>query len=419
MPRYSTGLRQPIIQQIERMDNVDIVVGVPCFNNESTIAYVLNAVESGLAQHYPQRNTAVFLADGGSVDDTREVAAATPAIPGVQRMISIYRGVPGKGTAVRSILDAARLLNAEVCLLFDADLRSITPDWVKSMTDAILIGAFDFAAPYYTRFKFDGTITNTIVYPITPALFGLRVRQPIGGDFAISRRMIQRYLTEDVWETDVARFGIDIWLTTTALVHHANVAQVNLGAKIHDVKDPAESLGPMFNQVVSTLFSQIEIHAPFWQSIQKSAPAPVLSPDERIAPRPFSVNLSKLVDDFKMGFVRHHRTWRRILLNENWQVIEKLSRADETEFLLEPACWSKIVYDFVAAFHHWNGDRHSLVNSMTPLYFARVAALVNEVLEMSDAQAESVIEHQAEAFEQHKTYLLHRWDEDVRYENEW
>ena len=45
---------------------------------------------------------------------------------------------------------------------------------------------------------------------MTRALYGQRVRQPIGGDFGFSGRLAEFYLKQDVWETHVARFGIDI-----------------------------------------------------------------------------------------------------------------------------------------------------------------------------------------------------------------
>ncbi len=69
-------------------------------------------------------------------------------------------------------------------------------------------------APYYHRHKFDGTITNNVVYPLTRALYGQQVRQPIGGDFGVSRALVRHYLGLPVWDTDVARYGIDIWMTT-------------------------------------------------------------------------------------------------------------------------------------------------------------------------------------------------------------
>jgi hypothetical protein len=94
----------------------------------------------------------------------------------------------------------------------------------------ILFGGYDFVAPYYQRHKYDGTITNSIVYPLTRMLYGLSVRQPIGGEFGVSARLIGRYLECEDWETDVARFGIDIWMTTIAIAEGFRVCQSFLGA---------------------------------------------------------------------------------------------------------------------------------------------------------------------------------------------
>jgi hypothetical protein len=44
----------------------------------------------------------------------------------------------------------------------------------------------DYIAPYYLRHKYDGTITNGIIYPMTRTLYGKSVRQPIGGEFGFS-----------------------------------------------------------------------------------------------------------------------------------------------------------------------------------------------------------------------------------------
>ena len=97
-------------------------------------------------------------------------------------------------------------------------------------------------APYYHRHKYDGTITNSIVYPLTRALYGQRVRQPIGGEFGVSPRLLSRYLEREDWETDVARYGIDIWMTTIAIAEGFRVCQSFLGAKLHDAKDPGAGL---------------------------------------------------------------------------------------------------------------------------------------------------------------------------------
>ena len=411
--RFSTALRQHTRRRLERLGNVDIVIGIPCFNNESTIAHVVRTVEEGLHIHYADRKSVVFIADGGSVDDSREESEELTASPWIERMITIYRGLPGKGSALRAIFEATNLLQAKVCVLYDSDLQSITPDWIKNMVDAILKDSVDFVAPYYTRYKYDGTITNNIVYNLTRALYGYRVRQPIGGDFAFSLPLVQKFIYRDVWDTDVARFGIDIWMTTMAMVHKARIAQANLGVKIHDVKDPAEALGPMFRQVVSTLLTLMEENEAIWKKVKGSKAVPILGPELKIEPKPFEINVAKLINDFKIGFGNWKEIWKKTIAPENWKVIENLVKKDGIEFIMETEVWAKVLYDLAAAFHHWKGNRELLVSLMTPLYFARVASFVNHTRDMSNSEAEAVVEEQAEVFEANKSYLIKRWDEPV------
>ena len=409
--RFSTALRQPVRRQLELLEKADIIVGIPCFNNETTISHVIRKVEEGLHLSYPDRRCVVFIADGGSVDDTREESESIATSPWIERIITIYRGVPGKGTALRAIFEAAVLLDAKVCVLFDSDLRSITADWVKSMVDAILIDGIDFVAPYYTRYKYDGTITNNIVYNLTRSLYGYRVRQPIGGDFSIALPLIKKLISQDVWESDVARFGVDVWLTTMAMINNCSIAQANLGVKIHDVKDPAEALGPMFRQVVATLLHLMEEHETIWKKVKGSKPVPIIGPALKIEPKPFEINVGKLVADFKIGCRNWCEIWKKIIAEENWMQIQDLLNKEEHEFRMDTEVWAKILYDLAAAFHHWKGNREILVSLMTPLYFARVASFVNQTREMSNEQAEAVVEEQAEIFERTKEYLIKKWDE--------
>ncbi len=168
--KFSTAIRQTTRKRLERLGKADIVIGVPCFNNEGTIAHVIKTVEKGLANYYPKKHCVVIVSDGGSVDDTREESEELEKSPWIERIVSIYRGTPGKGSAVREIFEAANLLRSEVCVIFDSDLRSITAGWVQRMVDGIIEDSYDFIAPYYTRYKYDGTITNNIVYHLTRAL---------------------------------------------------------------------------------------------------------------------------------------------------------------------------------------------------------------------------------------------------------
>ncbi len=413
--KFSTALRQKSRRRLERLGEADVLIGIPCFNNDSTIRHVIKTVEDGLVRFYPNHRCVVMVADGGSVDDSREESDELESSPWIERIVSIYRGVPGKGSAVRAIFEAADLLKTHACALFDSDLRSITPEWIHCVLHPIMENGVDFVAPYYRRYKYDGTITNNIVYNLTRALYGYQVRQPIGGDFAFSLPLVKKYIEQDVWETDVARFGIDIWLTTTAMVNNANIVQANLGVKIHDVKDPAESLGPMFRQVVSTLLDLMVRNEPIWKKVKGSQPVPIVGDALDVEPQAFDVNVSKLVEDFKVGYNNYGEIWAKIVAPDNWKVIEKLARTDVDNFLFPVEVWAKILYDLAAAYHHWKGNCFLMVGLMTPLYFARIASFVNRSKNMSNEEAEALVEEQAIIFEDAKEYLVRRWNEDVSY----
>ena len=100
-------------------------------------------------------------------------------------------GVGGKGAALRTIFEIAAQLNVQALVVVDSDLRSIVPEWIELLAGPILKGGYDFVAPLYARYKYDGTITNTVTYPLTRALYGHRIRQPIGGDFGVSGDLVK------------------------------------------------------------------------------------------------------------------------------------------------------------------------------------------------------------------------------------
>jgi hypothetical protein len=413
--KFHTALRPWAIRRLEKIEQVDLIVGIPCFNNDTTIEHVIDIASEGIAKHYQDRKAVIIISDGGSTDDTRELARDKTVYPFIEKLVTIYRGLPGKGSALRMIFEAANSLNARACILCDADLRSITPDWIKALADPVLEHGHDFVAPVYSRYKYDATITNNIAYNLTRALFGKRVRQPIGGDFGLSQDMIDHYFYcgQDIWVTDIAKFGIDIWMTISAIVSGMSICQAYLGTKVHDVKDPLENLGPMFRQVVHPLFQLMETHAELWKSIKESTPIPVYGEPLTQEPEPFSVDLPGMVENYKEGFNNLSVLWEKIINPESFAVLKSLARNRKKDhFHMPTEDWVKIVYDFASTFHRWKRDRGKLVEIMRPLYYARVGSFINETKDMNNAQAEEVIERQAQTFERLKPYLLKMWDKE-------
>ncbi|MBE9573314.1 MAG: glycosyltransferase family 2 protein [Proteobacteria bacterium] len=408
---YDTALRGYTSKRIEEIESADILMGIPCYNNERTIAHVIQMVTHGLAKHYKDQRSVIFVADGGSTDDTREVAREFQIKPWQEKVVSIYRGPGGKGTALRSVFEAANRMKVRACAVVDSDLRSITSDWVKHLIDPVLSKDYQFVSPVYLRHKYDGTITNNIVYNITRALYGKRIRQPIGGDFAISREVAKFYAEQDVWETDVAHFGIDIWMTTNAITQGFRICQSNLGVKIHDAKDPGQHLGPMFRQVVWTLCYLMERFEVHWKGVQGSEPVETFGQEGYVEPEPVNVDIEGMIEHFKIGFQQFSSLWKDIFSKACFDEIENVVEMDSNQFYLPTDAWAQILYELAATFHSWSVNRYKLIDLMTPLYYARVASFVRQSWDMSSQEAEELVEDQALKFEEHKDYLIKVWDQ--------
>jgi hypothetical protein len=391
--------------KLRAQERADLVVGIPSFRNAATIGHVTTAAADGLRRYFPDRRAVIVNADGGSEDGTPDRVRASA--DGVPTVAGRYQGPSGKGSAFRAIFEAVSLLDAKACAVVDSDLRSITPEWIERLVGPVVRGEADYVTPLYARHKHDGTITNTIAYPLTRALYGARVRQPIGGEFGFSASLAKVYLAEPVWRSDVAKFGIDIFMTTTALARGVRVAQAFLGAKIHDPKDPGADLGPMFTQVVGTLLSLARKNADIWRPVTGSKAVPVIGEVQEVEPEPVNASVRLLVEKFRAGAKDHEQAWDEIFSAETRNVARKAAETGNAS-AIGGRFWAKAVYEVVAVVKK-RDDTQTLARALLPLYFGRVAALIGEVQGLDQAGAERVIELQALAFEQTKPYLLERW----------
>lgn len=421
-------LRKEVRERIEEIGEADILVGIPSYNNASTIGHVVRAVQAGLSKYFPDLKSVLVDSDGGSTDGTMEVVENTSVdlnsillqhrVGSLFKIVTPYQGIPGKGSAFRTIFEIANALNVRACAVVDSDLRSITPEWIELLIRPVLDADYDYVAPYYRRHKYDGTITNTIVYPITRALYGKRIRQPIGGDFGFSGKLASFYLTKDVWDTDVARYGIDIWMTTTAVANSFRVCQAFLGAKIHDPKDPGADLSAMLHQVVSSVVSLMDEYSDVWRSVNGSEDVPTFGLPYAVGLEPINVNLDRMLERFKLGVSELSTMYDSILPGELMWFLGTMAEKPASEFKFPDHVWAEIIYSFAVASHKRLMSPSHIVKSLTPLYLGKVASFVIETWDSSADEVEERLEQMCLAFEERKPYLIERWFEGEEDEDE-
>jgi glycosyltransferase involved in cell wall biosynthesis len=415
MKKFTEGLLEKHIEDfIRSQKNIDIVIGIPSFNNEKTIGNVISNYSDGLSKYYPEFKCLIINSDGNSTDNTRKVAQECKIPEGVKRLVTKYNGISGKGSALRTIFEIARMLDARVCAVSDADTRSITPRWTYQLIEPVLRMGYGYVTPYYTRDKHDATITNALVYPLTRALYAQRIRQPIGGDFAFTNGALQIFSRGNYWRIypNIPKFGVDIWMTTTALNEGFRICQTALGAKIHDEKDPGKDLSPMFKQVVGTIFDLIGGYDYKWRLIGDSDMVPIIGKKEFIETEKIEVDLTKLIERFESGQQRYEKFWKHIFSRDTYNEFrEYLSKEPGSDKILPIELWTKIVYEFACAYNFTGkSERDILLDAMIPLYYMRTASFLREAELFSNEIADAVVEANAAVFERMKGYLVKRWD---------
>lgn len=403
------------ISNPENIASADIVVGIPSLNEADSIHVPTEIVSKGLQEYYPDKTSCIVNVDNHSEDGTKDVFLHTDtAVPKIY--VTTPEGVLGKGQNIINLFQVASELEAKAIIMVDADLKSITTEWVENLV-APLFDGYDYVVPVYLRHKYDGTITNNIAYPMLRTLYGLRVRQPIAGDFGISGMLARNYLIEKTRTKSVTQFGIDIWMTTIAIGRKFKVCQTFMGSpKIHNPKDPASDLGPMFSEVVGTIFQLMGDFAYLWKESKMSKPSVIygFGLGQDLAIPNVSVSRDQLYKSIMKGFEMYSDNWKKVLSDTTWKEINKIKDIKMEEFYYPSSLWARILFDFSIAYHNKSMDRDQLIEMLIPFYHSRTLVYVNKTLDMNMQEAEEYLENVNRAFESEKEYLINRWDQSIK-----
>ena len=379
----------------------DIVIGISTRNCADTVSGVLQEVDEGLTRFFPGESGLIVVSDGFSTDGTRDIASKTKTQ--CEKIVVTEEGKLGKGSAIRTIFKIARMHDARAVALVDGDLTSIRPDWIDRLVSPIMAGR-DLVVPYYLRYRYDGVITNQIAYPLTNVLFGLGVRQPIGGEYGLSARLIERLLRHPLFP---AKFGIDIFITLVSGAEGMNLVEAVLGVKEHEstkqYADPEELLVPMFYQVVGTLFHLIDYYRSYIENVDGVRAVERLGEIPPVQPHKLTVDREGIYLQFHAKYDEFIRG-KAMFLNELQGDLEAVYSLDLSEFSFPLDLWVKSVYLAIDAFS--GSHALSILDALRVLWQGRFLSLVSETEEMSDDEAEAYIQGQLAAFQRLRSMLF-------------
>jgi len=403
------GLTPVLQEDINKIKPVDLVVGICAKDVETTIVHTMNVVGMGIQQYFSQVESLVVISDGFSKNGTKELARMFTLPPTIKKIVTEDMDGVGKGSGVRTILEIARAADARCVALVDGDLLSISPRWVANLAEPVLFGA-DLVVPQYIRDKYDGVITNNIAYPLIRSVFKADIRQPIGGEYGISRKLMEKLLDDAVIPP---HFGVDIAITTTAATELMDIRETPLGLKIHSSLtkyiEPAEHLAPMFRQVVGTVFDLIERYEDRWRKIEHAVKIRRGKDGQYYGqkPVPVQVNATKLTRQFQESFENHKDLLKSILPKDVFEGVSAIRAQKRQKASFDPETWAKVTYHMASAHKRAkaDGERGKVLDAFCGLWMGRFASFVLETQDMDNGEAEKAIINQAETFEALRPYL--------------
>ncbi len=392
------------------INKADIVVGIPSYNEASSISLPTKQADIGLTKYYSHKSAVIINCDNASPDGTTQAFFDTETKT-PKMSLTTEPGIVGKGYNLRNLFQKAVELSAKAVIVLDADLKNITPQWIRNLCEP-LFDDYHFVAPLYVRHKYDGSFTNNLVYPMTRALYGRRVRQPVGGEVGFSGETAKLYLDCDYWDENVGQFGVNLWMTTLAVKSPGAVIQSFMGkTKIHRVRDFAADIARMFGQVVTTLFELMVRFDGYWTQVKWSRPTAVFGfgVGEVEVPPPVDIDTTTLSAAMRSGMEKNWDLYKQCIAEPNFNKLEEVASLSDADFEFPTNLWARILFDFAVAYRNAAVPRDKLVESLIPLYYAKTMSFVLDTEAMNTQQVEELVEDQCLQFEKAKPYLIERW----------
>jgi hypothetical protein len=419
-----TFLGDELLRQLMSVGEVDILIGIPSYNNVDTIGPTVEAVEQSLQQNFVRDRVVIVNVDGGSTDHTKDVILQmqerkNPAGKGlsslrtVHRLTSQYANTPSQGAAVRIIVAAADLLRARSCAIVSPATGELTGSRVANLLRPVHRDRFDFLAPLYARGKFHGLLVRNLLYPMSRAAFGRRIREIYSLEWAFSGRLASLCVDQNVWHQEAVLVRPEGWMASTAMCSDLKSSQSFLGPSVALPPGGTPDIVEAIRQTVGSLFWCLEANQDCWLNRKGSEPVPTYGPDHELTEETVPASQEKMFELFRNGVSELEPILGSILDPDTHARIKEIATLDQNAFRFGTNLWVKTIYEFAAAYHHSVINRDHLVQALVPLYRGHLYSFLLEHANSSADEMEAYSENLCLEFEREKSYLIERWKAKV------
>jgi hypothetical protein len=301
--------------------------------------------------------------------------------------------------------ELARKYDARAILMLGPDCGSLSAQALGSLASAVISGTTDLALPHYDLPPNAGLVNSAVLYPLTRALFATRARYPLAIDLGLSPRMADRMAAAAQRFSASGQEDAILWPIAEAMMAGYSLAEFEVGGRALP-QPPVPDIRDILALVTTSLFSDVEAKAAYWQRPRRLPPARVTMPQYSRTAEGTS-DVASMVEGFRLAYSNLQEIWSLVLPPHSLLGLKRLSLMEPAAFRMPENLWARIVYDFLIAFRLRTINRGHLMGALIPLYLAWVAGHIN--VTASGADPERHIESVAAAFDADKPYLVSRW----------
>ncbi len=341
-------LSDDFLHQLMNVGEVDILIGVPTFNDAATVAQTVQSIRAGLLKYFPRQRAVIINVDGGSRDSTQDLVRAASisdlnhitnlgALRTLHCIGTTREGAGRDGAGLHTILAAADLMHASACAIISPDSTSIEPEWIDRLLRPVTRDNFDLVTPVYRRHKFDGLLVRNLIYPMTRALYCKPVREPHPSEFAFSGRLACNFLEQDIWSQPALHNGAETYMVVSAISNGYRWTQSFLGLRTR-AETASGDLVLAMRQTVAVLFWSLEKNFPVCAVNPETEAALVPAAEPDLSIEPISVNSKRLHQMFVRGVSELGPVLASILSAETLAQLNQIAQAPEDLFATAMNC---------------------------------------------------------------------------------
>ena len=409
-------LSDALLQQLMAVGQVDVLVGLPTLNNADTVIDVVRAIHVCFTRDFPRLRTVLINADGGSTDGTPEIVRAASfadadvvqtsfALRTLHRVVAPYHGLPGKHAALRTVFAAGELARASVIVVLDPAGPATTAQRVTELIEPIAQSSVEFLAPRYRRHPRDGVLITQLVRPLTRALYGVGLDEPLGAEFACSGRFASHCLEQAIWDREAARFAIDLWLRMEAVAGGFSIGQI--WRPLTPTTGARTTVREAVHQVVVSAIESLRAHDVFWLRVGGVAELCSWGVDPVAMPDAPAWDYRALALQARHDLVEIKELLETVL--EPGLLTRLLDASEGASLIPNDDLWVRIVYAFAAATRQGRAGVDHLADMFTPAYMWRAASFMSQTANEAPGAVQARLNSLCETFERLKPELVAAW----------